>query len=55
MKSRIWAQTGEKPPTVNVNAGEAGLDREATRLAKPYERGISDAERDWRRLPMLVR
>ena len=36
-------ETGEKPPTVNVNAGEAGLDREATRLAKPYEKGISDA------------
>jgi hypothetical protein len=36
-------ETGEKPPVVNVNAGEAALDREATRLGKPYEKGVSDA------------
>lgn len=40
---RDLGETGEKPPTVNVNAGEASLDREASRLAKPYEKGVSDA------------
>lgn len=40
---RDEGETGEKPPTVNVNAGLTALDREATRLAKPYEKGISDA------------
>ena len=33
----------EKPSTVNVNAGNAEMDREATRLGKPYEKGIADA------------
>ena len=32
----------EKPSTVNVNAGNAEMDREATRLGKPYEKGASD-------------
>lgn len=36
-------ETGEKPPTVNVNAGIAALDRESTRFAKPYESGIAAA------------
>jgi hypothetical protein len=40
---RDEGETGEKPPVVNVNAGEAALDREATRLGKPYEKGVSDA------------
>lgn len=31
----------ERP--ININTGNAELDREATRLSKPYEKGISDA------------
>jgi hypothetical protein len=31
----------EKP--ISVNAGDASLDREASRLAKPYEKGVADA------------
>ncbi len=40
---RDIGESGEKPPTVNVNAGNAEMDREATRLGKPYEKGVSDA------------
>jgi hypothetical protein len=40
---RDEGETGEKPPTVNVNAGLAALDRETARMAKPYEKGVSDA------------
>ncbi len=36
-------ETGEKPPVFNANAGLITLDRESARLAKPYEKGISDA------------
>jgi hypothetical protein len=36
-------ESGEKPPVVNVNAGVAGLDRETARFAKPYEKGVADA------------
>jgi hypothetical protein len=34
-------ETGEKPPTVNVNAGIAGLDRELTHFGKPYETAVT--------------
>ena len=37
-------ETGEKPPTVNVNAGNAELDRIGGRLGKPYEAGNTAAE-----------
>ncbi len=37
-------ESGFRPAVTNVNAGEASLDREATRLGKPYEKGISDAD-----------
>jgi hypothetical protein len=30
-------ETGEKPPTVNVNAGQNEADKQAARLGKPYE------------------
>jgi hypothetical protein len=33
----------EKPQVTNVNAANSEMDREATRLGKPYEKGISDA------------
>lgn len=33
----------EKPTQVNVNAGVSALDRETSRFAKPYEKGVSDA------------
>ena len=36
-------ESGFKPPVTNVNAGLGALDRETTRLAKPYEKGVSDA------------
>ena len=34
----------ERPQVTNVNAADASLDREAGRLGKPYEKGISDAD-----------
>lgn len=40
---RDLGERGEKPSTVNVNAGNSELDREATRMAKPYEKGVADA------------
>lgn len=40
---RDEGETGEKPPTVNVNAGLGALDRETARFAKPYEKGVADA------------
>jgi hypothetical protein len=40
---RDEGETGEKPPVVNVNAGNSALDRETTRFAKPYEKGVADA------------
>jgi hypothetical protein len=36
-------ETGEKPPTVNVNAGNNERDREAARFAKSHEKAVSDA------------
>jgi len=41
---RDEGETGEKPPVVNVNAANSEMDREATRLGKPYEKGASDAQ-----------
>jgi hypothetical protein len=37
-------ESGFKPAVTNVNAGDVALDREATRLGKPYEKGVSDAD-----------
>lgn len=36
-------ESGFKPAVTNVNAGEAALDRETARFAKPYEKGVYDA------------
>jgi hypothetical protein len=36
-------KTKERPTVINQNSADAALDREATRLAKPYEKGIADA------------
>lgn len=36
--------TGEKPPTVNVNAGNAELDREAGRLGKGWDTANTQAD-----------
>lgn len=36
--------TGEKPPTVNVNANTSALDRESSRFAKTHEKSVSDAD-----------
>lgn len=36
-------ETGEKPATVNVNAGLSALDRESTHFAKSHEKSVSDA------------
>lgn len=36
-------ETGEKPPTVNVNASTAALDRESTRFAKSWEKSSESA------------
>lgn len=36
-------ETGEKPPVVNVNAGNAALDRESSRFAKTHEKAVNDA------------
>jgi hypothetical protein len=36
-------ESGEKPPVVNVNAANSAIDRESARFAKPYEKGVSDA------------
>jgi hypothetical protein len=41
---RDEGETGEKPPVFNVNAANSEMDREATRLGKPYEKGASDAQ-----------
>ena len=40
---KTWESQGEKPPVTNINTGLAALDRETARFAKPYEKGISDA------------
>lgn len=36
-------ETGEKPPTVNVNAETSALDRESARFAKPHEANVKAA------------
>lgn len=36
-------ETGEKPPTVNVNSGNTELDREATRLGKGWDTANTQA------------
>lgn len=40
---RDLGETGEKPPTVNVNAGNAALDRESSRFAKTWETASTSA------------
>ena len=41
--SEARRETLPKPPTVNVNAGTAALDRETSRFAKPHEKAVADA------------
>ena len=36
-------ETGEKPPTVNVNAETGALDRESTHYAKTHDKAVTDA------------
>jgi hypothetical protein len=36
-------ESGFKPAVTNVNAGLSALDRETSRFAKPYEKGVADA------------
>jgi hypothetical protein len=36
--------SGEKPPSVNVNAGEASLDRESKQFGSPHGKAVTDAD-----------
>jgi hypothetical protein len=51
---RDLGETGEKPPTVNVNAGEASLDRLAGRLAKPYDTANTQAQGKFDRIQQTL-
>lgn len=47
-------ETGEKPPTVNVNGADASIDRLAARLGKPYETSLDKAQDKFDRIQQTL-
>ena len=48
-------ETGEKPPTINVNAGNAELDRISGRLSKPYQTAYDAGQKTLERMELTRR